>query len=155
MAFQPEAAQVDDFAAYSGNHNCYVCALDGVATAVAKRLAPHAGATSFATTRDVVEPPSATAVLSADGATAIARIVHHGEAPTTAALALTGFVAASATAVTLASDDKEADNTAADVARVAPRPLAAGDCTVGAGGASVSVALPALSFTVVTMVRAA
>ena len=35
------------------------------------------------------------------------------------------------------------------------RPLAAGDCTVGAEGASVSVALPALSFTVVTMVRAA
>lgn len=141
-----------DYAVYPGNHNCYVCSLD--VGDVAKRLQPHEGAYSFATTRNVVVPPSVSAMLSADGRTAVARIVHHAETPAEASLALRGFVAASATAVTLASDDKEADNTAADVSRVAPRPLDASDCAVGADGATVSVALPALSFTVVTMVRA-
>ena len=144
-----------DYAVYPGNRNCYVCSLDTDVASIESRLSPHAGAASFATTRDVVEPPSVVAAISDDGATAVARIVHHGSAPATAALSLDGFVAASATAVTLASDDREADNTAADVARVAPRPLAAADCTVGASGASVRVVLPALSFTVVTMVRAA
>ena len=66
--------------------------------------------------------------------------------PTAATLRLAGFAAATASAVTLASDDLDADNTPSDVDRVAPRPLDA-----QAEGGTVTVALPGHSFTVVTM----
>ena len=75
----------------------------------------------------------------------VARIVNHG-GPTAATLRLAGFAAATASAVTLASDDLDADNTPSDVDRVAPRPLDA-----QAEGGTVTVALPGHSFTVVTM----
>ncbi len=121
-----------------------MCAIDGGPAAVAPRLAPAANATSFVG-KNVVEPTSVSAQLSADRLTLVARIVNHG-GPTAATLRLAGFAAATASAVTLASDDLDADNTPSDVDRVAPRPLDA-----QAEGGTVTVALPGHSFTVVTM----
>ena len=101
--------------------------------------------------KHVVEPDSASAQLSADGKTLVSRIVNNGPA-TNAVISLAGFVAGEASAVALASDDLDAENTAAVPDRVAP---AKTDASVAAGGASVSVALPATSYVVVTIQAAA
>jgi len=135
-----------NFAIYPGNGNCYVCM---ISDDIASRLETRPDAVSFVG-KNIVEPLSASAQLSADGKKVVARVVNHG-ASKSARIKLIGFAAATASAVSLASDDLTAENTAADVDHVAPKQLHAADCTVAAGGA-VTVALPSQSYTVVTMV---
>jgi alpha-L-arabinofuranosidase len=115
------------------------------------QLKPKAGTVSFVG-KNIIQPMSVSAQLSASGKTLVVRIVNHG-APTSASLSLEGFKGTGllATAVTMASDDLAAENTAADVGHVAPTVLHG--CAVLGG--HVELQLPGKSYTVVTMLQSA
>ena len=89
---------------------------------------------------------SVSSQLSSDGKTAVVRIVNHG-AVEAASIKLRGIQAPiEATAVTMASNDLQAENTAAKPDHVAPKSLGA-TCQ----GLTVAVELPGSSYTVVTI----
>ena len=116
----------------------------------ASKLKPMKGQVSFVG-KNIVQPTSVSAQLSADGKTAVARIVNHAAATQTARISLAGMPGgplATASAVSMASSDLSAENTAADVNHVAPVPLS--DCKLTNEG-TVEVMLPGFSFTIVTM----
>ena len=116
----------------------------------ASKLKPMKGQVSFVG-KNIVQPTSVSAQLSADGKTAVARIVNHAAATQTARISLVGMPGgplATASAVSMASSDLSAENTAADVNHVAPVPLS--DCKLTNEG-TVEVGLPGFSFTIVTM----
>ena len=75
-------------------------------------------------------------------------MVNHQAAAMQAVVAVKGLKVVTAKCVTMAKDDLTADNSAADVENVAPAPLA---CSVGAGGSTVSVGLPGLSYTTIVI----
>ena len=143
-AVEEMASEGINFAIFPGNGNCYVCAISGD---IDSRLENRTGAVSFIG-KNIIEPMSVSAQLSADGKTLIARVVNHGT-PKSVTLSLTGFMAATAEAMTLVSDNLSAENTPADVDHVAPKPLDAVDCK--AEGSTVMLVLPGLSYTVVTV----
>mmetsp|Transcript_12969 Transcript_12969/g.29328 ORF Transcript_12969/g.29328 Transcript_12969/m.29328 type:complete len:142 (+) Transcript_12969:3-428(+) len=133
-----------NYVVYPGNENCYVCSIAGD---ISSRLEEKPGATSYVG-KNVVQQLSVSSQLSADGTQLVARIVNRGQ-PRVATIGLSGFVAAKASAVALTSDNLTAENTAANVEHVTPRELDARDCI--SMGHTVTVALPGLSFTIVTM----
>ena len=121
------------------------------AAGFAGRAQGRPGQVSGSTKQIPLQPTSVSAQLSADGKTAVARIVNHAAATQTARISLVGMPGgppATASAVSMASSDLSAENTAADVNHVAPVPLS--DCKLTNEG-TVEVELPGYSFTIVTM----
>jgi len=129
------------------NKNCFVCAISARGDPSTWKYSTTKGAVSFSGVH-ILSPVSVSAQRSSDGETVVARIVNHG-VEQSAHLTLGGFNAKVATAVSMASDDLDAENTAADADHVAPVPLSKSNCTVQ--GATVQVALPGFSYTVVTI----
>ena len=78
-----------------------------------------------------------------------ARLVNGQDGPLASTIKVTGFTVGSASALTLTSDARDAENTAAAVDKVAPAALG-----VQVAGDGVTVALPGSSYSVVTMVAA-
>ena len=107
--------------------------------------------TSFEGT-NVIQPFSVSAQQSDDKKTIVVRLVNHASEEYDASVSMGGgWRAASASAVTLASDDLNAENTAANVDNVAPHPL--DGVSVGSTGV-VQVKLPSHSYTVVSVTGA-
>ena len=107
-----------NFAIYPGNGQCYACSISGD---IQSKLTPKPGAVTFVG-KNIVEPFSVSAQLSSDRKTIVARIVNHGTTQPSS-VKFSGFTPVTASAVTLASDDLLAENTAADVSNVAPQTL--------------------------------
>ena len=126
---------------------CYVCLIPGDPSTW--KLTDTKGATSFEGT-NIEVPFSVSSQQSDDKKTLVVRIVNHGAAQT-ANIKLQGFVAASATAVSMASDDPNAENSAATPTHVSPRPLS----TFTIKGTSGTITVPTHSFTVVTLLSEA
>ena len=142
-----------NFAIYPGNHNCYVCSVSGD---IAAKLSPKPSATSFIGT-GITRPPSVSAQLSTSGATLVVRVVNRGLTPEVTTIAVSGFVAAKASAVVLSSMDLNAENTAAEVDNVAPvahsgagAPVISSDAH---GGVLVTMTVPAYSYTIATLLN--
>jgi alpha-L-arabinofuranosidase len=94
---------------------------------------------------------SVSAQRSDDGSTVALRVVNHAASARDVVVTLDGAAASngitSATAESLFSNDLQAENTAADVDNVAPKPLQG----ITTKGQTVSMSLPPSSFTIVVM----
>lgn len=144
-AVKKMADQGINFGTYPGNNNCYVCIVPGNITA---KLIPKPNATTFVGT-GVIAPPSVSSQVSSDGGSVVVRIVNHGTEAADVSVRIKGVVVEGAVvkAVTLASDDLNAENTAGNVANVAPRLLKVGQTESG----TVSIVVPGQSYTVITV----
>ena len=136
-----------NYAIWATNKNCYVCAITDRGDASTWPLAPQAGVESFVG-RHILSTASVSAQLSADGGTAVVRIVNLGSAPRAATIGMSSFAVASASAVALAASDMSAVNTPANVDNVSPRPIG---CRADPAGATLTV--PGFAYTVVTLTR--
>ena len=113
-------------------------------------MATSKGANCFAG-KDVVAPVSVSAQSSDDSSSIVVRVVNQGSLTTKVILTVVGWgvhTTVKATAVSMASDDLNADNSAADVDNVTP--VANSDVTINAK--SIIVGLPSHSYTVISLV---
>jgi len=131
----------------ANNTNCYACAFTERGDPSTWQYHDQPGAVSFAG-KNVLVPLSVSAQRSEDGATVVVRLVNNGAARNATVRLAGGWRATSATAVSMASDDLEAENTPADMDHVAPQPLRA----VSVSSAStVEVSLPASSYSIIAI----
>ena len=135
-----------NYAVWQVNKNCYACSITGRGPPSSWTLGNAPGAVSFEGS-NVVSQVSVSAQQATDRGTIVARVVNHGAA-TTAIMRLNGFKAAAASAVHLASDDLAAENTAANVSRVAP--VVVPECC-SVKNNLIEVMLAGQSYTVVTI----